>query len=49
LPPSRFISTNLGVLAAFEERSDPHQPDVVIPHHGILFVLSRKLEGVLEN
>lgn len=41
--------TNLGVLAALEERSDPYQPNVIIPHDRVLFVISRKLEGVLED
>jgi hypothetical protein len=42
-------STDLGILATLEERSDPDQADVVVPHHCILLVLTRKLEGILEH
>jgi hypothetical protein len=42
-------STDLGVLAALEERSDPDQADVVVPHHRIFLVLTGKLEGILEH
>jgi hypothetical protein len=39
---------NLRVLAALEERSDADETNVVVPEDGILAVLARYFEGVLE-
>jgi hypothetical protein len=40
---------NLGVLATFEERCDAYESDVVVPHHGVLLVVSRDFEYVLKD
>jgi hypothetical protein len=41
--------SHFGVLAALEERRDANETDVVIPHDGILALIARYLEGVLEH
>ncbi len=47
---SRILSlAHLRVLAAFEEGRYSYQPNVVVPHHSVLAVISRHLEGVLKD
>lgn len=40
--------TCLGVFAALEERSDANEANIVVPHDGVLLLIVRNLEGVLE-
>jgi hypothetical protein len=42
-------NTDLGVLEAFEEGGDADESDVVIPHYGVFFVVTRDFEDVLED
>lgn len=42
-------SADLGKVAALEERGDPDQTDIVIPHHGVLFVVIRLFEDILKD
>lgn len=39
----------LGIFAAFEERGHADQADIVVPHDGILVVVTWDLEDVLEH
>lgn len=41
--------TYLRVFQGLEERCDPNQPNVVIPHHRLSLFVVRHLEGVLED
>lgn len=40
---------NLGVFATFKERSHADEADIVIPHDGILVIVSGYLEIILED
>lgn len=42
-------STDLGILAAFEEGSNTDQANVVVPHDGIFLLFTRYLEGILKD
>lgn len=43
------MGTYLGILATFEKGCHSNEPDIVIPHDGILQVISRSFEAVLEH
>jgi hypothetical protein len=43
------IGAYLGILAAFEKRGHPDEPNIVIPHDGILGVIPWSFEPVLEH
>lgn len=40
---------HLGVLAGFEEGSNPNEADIVVPHHGVFSFVSWYFEGVLKD
>lgn len=46
---SRVADTDLAILAAFEERGDSDEPDLIIPKNGVRLVIARDLEFVLEH
>ena len=42
-------AAHLRILAALEERRDPHQSNVVVPHHGVLTFFAWLSESVLKD
>jgi hypothetical protein len=45
----RSFGSYLRVLATLEEGSNTNEPNIVIPHHTILLIISRYFEGILKN
>lgn len=39
----------LGILATLEERGDANKSNIIIPHNGIVLVITRKPENILKD